>query len=291
MESELSFERYLNSMKHSALTIKAYLYTIEIFLSLNPNADSFTHKDVLNYLEDNNANLNSHGSKNRVLSAIKKYFDYLIEIGKRKTHPCRNLFIKGRIKSDVIHYDLFTSEELELLMTREERYEDLKLRNQVAISLLIYQGLTSAEILNLKIKHINMDSGKIYIKESNRLTRRHLDLLPKQYRLIDRYIYDLRPKLLQCETDFLLVNKLGNPMTVDDLQYLVSTFKCLFPTRNLNPKTIRQSVIANWLNEKKFPLEQVQLMAGHKWISTTILYRHTSLEEQRNMINKFHPIA
>jgi integrase/recombinase XerD len=65
----------------------------------------------------------------------------------------------------------------------------------------------------------------------------------------------------------------------------------LFTDRNLNSKTIRQSVIANWLNEKKVPLEQVQLMAGQKWISTTAKYRQTSVEEQRTMINKFHPMG
>ncbi|HVA99149.1 MAG TPA: hypothetical protein VNG53_09660 [Bacteroidia bacterium] len=48
------------------------------------------------------------------------------------------------------------------------------------------------------------------------------------------------------------------------LNYFVGTYKPLFPGRNLNPQTIRQNVIANWMNEKKLPLEQVQIMAGHK---------------------------
>jgi len=87
-----------------------------------------------------------------------------------------------------------------------------------------------------------------------------------------------------------LEGKLGTPLTVDDVNYMVSTYKPLFPDRNLNALTIRMSVISNWLNEKHFPLEQVQLMAGHRWISTTARYRYTPIEEQREMINRFHPL-
>lgn len=75
------------------------------------------------------------------------------------------------------------------------------------------------------------------------------------------------------------------------MNYLVSTYKPLFPNRNLNPQTIRQSVISNWMNEKKLLLEQVQLMAGHKWFSSTVKYRQHNIEEQRGLMNKWFPLS
>ncbi len=291
MTTELSLEQYLNQMGHSPQTVKNYLYTIGIFLALSKEAENFKYKDILQYMEEHTQNLKSNGSKNRVLAAIKKYYDYLVEIGRRNDHPCRTLILKGRRRKGVIHHDLFTGEELEQLMEREERYEDLKIRNQVVMSLLIYQGLTSGELQEIKVKHVDLDAGTIYIKESRKQSRRHLELQPKQYRLLDKYINEIRPQLLRVETEVLLIGKLGTPLTVDDINYLVSTFKMLFPDRNLNSMTIRQSVIANWLNEKRLPLEQVQLYAGHKWISSTAEYRYTSVEEQRTLINKFHPLG
>ena len=44
--------------------------------------------------------------------------------------------------------------------------------------------------------------------------------------------------------------KLGNRISVDDIHYLVSILKGSFSDRNLTPITIRQSVLANCLNEK-----------------------------------------
>jgi len=67
-------------------------------------------------------------------------------------------------------------------------------------------------------------------------------------------------------------------------------FQSLFPTKNLNARTIRQSVIANWLNEHKTPLEDVQLLAGHKRLSTTERYIRPDIEERRDVINEFFPI-
>ena len=292
MERAATLKQYLQHIGHSAKTIKSYLYTVDIFLHLSPGAENFKYKDVLNYMSEKGKHYNNIHTKTAVLSGIKKYYDYLIEIGKRNDHPCRTIYFKGGNRNrDIIHADLFTSQELELLMEREERYPALKLKNQVLVSLLIYQALTAGEIAALKVEHIDLDKGTVYVKESRTLAKRHLELQPKQYRLLDRYIQESRKELISVETDKLVLGKLGTPITTDDINYIVSTFKPLFPDRNLNSKTIRQSVIANWLNEKKIPLEQVQLMTGQKWISTTAKYRQTSVEEQRTLINKFHPMG
>jgi len=77
---------------------------------------------------------------------------------------------------------------------------------------------------------------------------------------------------------------------VDGIHYVIESLKALYPDRTLNPLTIRQSVISNMLNEKKTPLEDVQLFAGHKYPSTTERYRRKDINEQRELIKKFHPL-
>jgi site-specific recombinase XerD len=250
-----TFEQYLYQMHHSKATVKSYLYTIRIFLGERSNALSLKYKDIINYLSEKEKSYNNPNIKKQVLPGIKKYYDYLIEID------------------------------------REERYADLKLRNQAVMSLLIYQGLSVSELANLKAHHVDLDKGTIFIKDSPKTSRRHLEIMPKQYRILDRYLHESRKKLLRAETDVFAIGKLGTPLTADDINYLVSTYKPLFPDRNLNPQTIRQSVISNWMNEKKMPLEQVQLMAGHRWISSTVKYRQNNIEEQRELMNKWFPLG
>jgi site-specific recombinase XerD len=255
-----------------------------------PNPDHFNYKDVVIYLSEKAKDYKNGSTKDYLLNGMKKYFDYLVEIGKRDDHPCKNLNLRNQKRKEIIHQDLFSSQELELLLEREERYADLKQKNQAMMSLLIYQGLNAGEMARLKIQHIDFDKGLIFIKSSKKIAQRHLEIQSKQYRILDKYINEGRKKLKSVETDVLLLGKLGKPITTEDVHYIVSTFKPMFPDRNLNPKTIRQSVISNWLNERKMPLEQVQLMSGQKWISTTAKYRQNSIEEQREMMNKWFPI-
>lgn len=289
---ENHFRKYLHSIGHTDKTIISYMHAYKIITNDNPDLHTYKFKDVINYLNDKSKDYTNGNTKVYILNGLKKYFDFLIDSGKRDDHPCLNLHLRNQRRREVIHQDLFTSKELELLLDREERYEDLKQRNRVVMSLLIYQGLNSAEISNLNLSHIDLDSGVIFIKASKKIGQRHIELVNKQYRLFDAYINEGRKSLHRetNPTNAFVLGKLGTRISVDDIHYLVSTFKGLFPDRNLTPSSIRQSVIANWLNEKKIPLEQAQLMSGQKWISTTVKYRQNNLEEQRELMNKWFPI-
>src|ERR1019366_8995175 len=189
--------------------------------------------------------------------------------------------------------DLFTMPELESLLEREERYEHLKAKNKVVLSLLIYQALLPNDIIALKLHHVDLESGTIYIKGGRVLTERKLEIHPTQYELIDNYL-NSRKRLMYKEksNDYFILNFQGtNDKTSENIIYLVETLKPKFQDRNLTTKAIRDSVIACWLNEKMIPLEQVQLIAGHRWISSTLRYRQESVKGQRAIVNKYHPLG
>lgn len=290
MENELMFEHYLYKCGFTKASVKTYTFQINHIISVYPNAEEFGYKDILNVLEEMVKLKPNATYRIAILASLKKYYDYLIATRKRNDHPCRNIVIKQVRNKSVVHQDFFSSSELELLFQRDERFNDVKVRNQLIVSLLIYQGITSSEVCRIRVQHVNLDEGRIFIKESRDLSRRHLEIHPKQYSLFYRYINEDRKKLLKVDSDQLIIGTRGTPVTPEIVFYLLEQSKTMFPDRNLNPETIRQSVISNWINEKRLPLEAVQLMAGHKWISSTARYRHNNVDEKRILINRFHPI-
>ncbi len=286
---KISLENYLNQ-KLSTKTAESYLYTINHFLKTNPKAKRYKYNDVVSYMDEVTRKQNNIQYRIRILSAIKKYYDYLIESGLRTDHPCKRLTIKKNHNPAIQLQDLFSSEELQLLLQRENRYWFLEMRNHVLISLLVYQGLTSDEIVRLELKDVDLDNGTIYIKASKNLNSRTLELTPKQMIPIKSYIDEVRPKMLMGKADKLILNKLGKPITVGGIHPIFDQFKEMFPDRKLNPQTIRMSVICNWLNEKKTPLETVQYFAGHKWPGTTEKYFKVDANAERELINRYFPI-
>ena len=100
-----------------------------------------------------------------------------------------------------------------------------------------------------------------------------------------------RPKLKKKKTDKLILSKIGTAITVDTINNMFDQFRGLYPERKLNPTTIRQSTISYWLNVKKYPLEDVQDLAGHKYPSATQAYKIIDIEEARKWINTYHPLG
>lgn len=283
-----SIEQFLLE-QYAPQTVKSYLFAIEHFLKLNPKAKRYGYRHIVSYMEEVAKNQSNPHYRVVILSAIKKYYDYLVMTGYRTDHPCKLLNVKVKHNQPIQVQDLFTSEELQLLLNRENRYQFIDSRNAVVLSLLIYQGLASDEIVNLRVKDIDLDEGTVYVKASANLNRRTLELLNKQVMVFANYIHEARPKLLRSDTDKLIITKLGKPMSVDSVQAMIEPLKGLFPDKKLCPQTIRMSVICNWLNDKKLPLEMVQELAGHKWPGTTEKYFKADSEQQRELINRFFP--
>lgn len=276
--------------QYTPQTTKSYLFAINHFLLLNPKAKRFKYQNIVSYMDEISQKQSNPQYRVTILSAIKKYYDYLVMIGYRTDHPCKRLNVKVNRNQSLQIQDLFTNSELQLLLNRENRYQYIDTRNAIIITLLIYQGLASEEIIKLDVKDIDLDNGTIYIKASSNLNRRTLELVNKQMILFSKYIHEIRPQLLRTSTERLILSKLGKPMVVDSIQAIFEALKGLFPDKKLCPQTIRMSVICNWLNDKKLALEHVQELAGHKWPGTTQKYIKANSEEQRELINRYFPL-
>ena len=282
-------DKYLQK-KYALQTVKVYLFDINRYLLYmgKKRAENATWQDVLEYLAYLRAHYHNPHTINRILCAVKAWYFYLLETGKRRDHPCRNLKLKDAGVSDIQLQDLFSQAEMERLMQRRERFPLATLRNRVLISLLIYQGLRHKEIIRIRMQDIDLESGSIFVRPTARGMARTLTLQPRQVMLFYEYINNVRPALLKADTDRLIITLRGTAEKGEGITYLVETFRHLFPGRLLNPRTLRQSVIANLLSDGK-DLRVVQVFAGHKKISSTERYRQSGLKELQAAIEKHHP--
>jgi len=277
---------------HTPQTTKIYLRDIRVYLDYMTvkKAEKATYKNVMEYVDYLRKQYDNARTINRMLYGVKAWYHWLIHQGKRGDHPCKHLTLKDAKETDIQLQDLFSSKELEQLMDRHERYESVRIRNQVAVSILIYQGLRLTEIEQLRITDIDLESGTIHTKGMAKTLERTLMMKTKQVMLFYSYIHEIRPRIITEDTDRLLLNIQGKAMKADNINYLIETFKDRFEGRNLNASTIRQSVIANLFKQGK-DLRVVQVFAGHKNPGSTEKYRQTGLEELKAAIRKYHPLG
>ena len=118
----MTLEDYLKQ-HHQKSTVKNYLYEIHKFTLLNRNTETYNYKNLMEYVEQTRKNYKS-ASIIRILSALKKYYDYLVETGVRIDNPARAIQLRDIKKSPLQLQDLFTTNELQKLQEpRKERYK------------------------------------------------------------------------------------------------------------------------------------------------------------------------
>jgi integrase/recombinase XerD len=272
-------------------TAKAYQREIEIYQSNFKEADKAVYKDILHYIGLLRQRYSKAATLSRIVSSIKVYYDYLCSQEIRDDNPARSIQLKDKQSRDIQLQDLFTTEELEALLNRKERYNNLACRNKVLVSLIIYQALHPQAIEALTVQDIELTTGSIYIKSTAKTNGRVLQLKPNQILLFYEYINEIRPKLLkESSSNAILIGLRGEAMKGEDItKHVKRSFKETYPERKVNAQTIRQSIIANLLKQGH-DLSLVQGFAGHKYPSATQRYRQDEIETLKAAVNKYHPL-
>lgn len=284
-----TFWKYLNDERYSPATAESYLYHVEKFLRLHPQAKRYDYRQITGYLLGEVKRLRSQGSQNGLVAAIKCYYRYLREEGTRHDNPVEHFRFETRGRKSIQLQDLLTPEELHLLLrTRTEKHPRFILRNKIVMSLLIYQGLTSGELAGLTYRQVNIESERLHVPKSRSINGRTLPLEAVQLEWLAQYIEQMPP--FQPD-DRLFITVKGNRFTVGSVRSIVRQLKLVIPGKTVDAETVRQSAIANWLNVRKLPLAIVQEMAGHKWPSSTQAYKRIDVEEKREMLRLFHPLG
>lgn len=284
------FATFLRKSYRAPSTIVIYTSIIVKLRKQFPRMDDYNYKMVIELLADLGLSENPTSHSHTTLAALKLYYRFLISTGQREDHPCSTVYLKQNKVKGILRSDLFSMDELQLLFTRSERYEKLELRNKILFSLMVFQALSPLEITKIKISQVLLNLGYLQIPRSLKLAKRKLALNLMQKDWIDKYLREIRFSQNSENLNILLIGKSGDSITCDTIHYTVSTVQSLFPGKEISAFAIRQSVIAFWVNEMNIPLEQVQIMAGHKWISSTEKYRLASLDEDLKILKKVHPM-
>mgnify|MGYP001802046367 CR=1 FL=1 len=289
-----TFRNYLESRALSKSTIAHYNTYVLDFISWldkdNTEIENVTTKELTAYLQK----LQKQGLQNKTkairINCLKHYFNWQLQCSKRNDNPAKHIKIRGA-KTKKLH-DIFTITELEKLYNDYQipNDNDTRKRNKVSLGLLIYQGLTTAEIDKLTENDLQLREGKVCIKGSKKSNERTLELKSHQIIGLMEYTLQVRQKLLQISnktTDQLFISKGKNIQSNNNWKRLSQVIKEQNP-KFTNFKQVRASVITHWLG--MYNLREVQYMAGHKYVSSTESYLVNRLEDLQSDIDKYHPM-
>ncbi len=294
------FTQYLQLKKFAPSSRAKIIRTAQIFSiwceEQNIPITEVSYNDMTAYVSECKQRGNKPVSVQKTILNVKHYYNFLLNQDEVKDNPCSNIEIHG-VKRKTL-YETFSPEELEAIY---KTYANRKLqskgigshiahtRNKVILGLIIYQGLRTQELADLKPNDLDLREGKIKIEGAKRTEGRELKLEVHQLYHLTDYINETRKLILALsgkQTDKLFTSIGSSDKFANTMQQILEALQKQDP-RIKEIKQLRASVITNWL--KAHNIRKVQYMAGHRYVGSTEAYQVNNMDDLKEDVNRYHP--
>ena len=245
-------------------------------------------KVVLDFLEAQTKAKLANASILRLVTSLRKFFQYLVEEGKVEVDP---MLLIDTPKKKASLPEVLSPKEGEALLKTPKTGEALGLRDRAILEVMYATGLRVSELVNLKLADLHLELGIIQTIGKGQKER----LVPigdVASKWVKLYLKQSRPKLVkQKRNPYLFVNFHGNQLTRQGIwKNLKALVKQAGIEKNVTPHTLRHS-FATHILENGADLRIVQELLGHADISTTQLYTHLSKKRLSAVYKQNHPRA
>ena len=288
-----NFKNYLKIERNlSYNTIESYLFDVKKLIDyLKKNKIIFPPKDLnQDILKEFIYNISKNikpPTQARIISGIRRFYDYLILEGLRKNNPMENIETP---KIGINIPSTLTVKEIDQIISNVKLSSKTGLRNVAIIELLYSCGLRVSELINLRISDLFFKESLIKVTGKGNKER----FVPISYQsqvYINNYINEIRMfnKINKGYEDTLFINERGTGLSRVMIFIILKELKKQSNiNKKIGPHTLRHS-FATHLIENGADLITIQKMMGHESITTTERYLHVSKKHLIESVMKFHP--
>lgn len=291
---------------YSEETLYSYERDISVFENFisesKINFSKLTKKDILNYkayltsVDRKTANKIKGEKKltpcsiNRMLSVLRSYFKYLIEMDYPAPLPPDVVKMTKTIKkkSQVAELDILT--KLIEFPTLFEKNKKVAVRNRAILEVLFATGIRISELINLKLNQIDK-KGKIFILGKGK-KERFAYLTPRAFGHIKKYLAVRNSASLFVFIPYRGLNA-HNKNSKISTNYIQERIKRYRELLGINVPTSAHSLrhgFATYLAESGANPAAIQILLGHESLDTTTRYVHASDRYAQKIHQEFHPL-
>lgn len=288
-----AFVSYLiHEKNYSPNTVKAYEKDIQAFKEFCLTAYDLKQIDNVEYNLIRGWVVNmvtaglSNRSVNRKIASLKAYYKFLLKTENIEVNPLsKHRALKTPVKIEVP----FSEKEMESLL-QQVHFDDgfQGIRDRLIIELLYTSGIRRAELINLKLKDIELSQKTMKVL-GKRNKERIVPLLDSTINLFKIYLEE-RTKLDSIkERDYIFLSKSGIKI-YETLVYRIINgyFSKVSSKVKKSPHILRHTFATHLLN-KGADLNSVKELLGHSSLASTQVYTHNSIAELKKVHASAHP--
>ena len=288
-----NFKNYLKIERNlSENTITSYLFDLQklnIFLEENNFSSNPSHikESTLKKFVYKISKEIKPSSQARIISGIKRFFDFLILENILDENPLENIEtpkIGSKLPTTL------TVKEIDKLIDSIDIKSKNKIRNKAIIEILYSCGLRVSELITLKVSDLYFNESIIKVTGKGN-KERFVPISKGAINYIEKYLNEIRifQKIKKGSEDTLFLNERGNGLSRVMIYIILNDLKIKAEiNKKIGPHTLRHS-FATHLLENGADLITIQNMLGHENIVTTERYLHVNRKHLVESISKYHP--
>ena len=292
MEKEINkFIDYLKYQKnYSIYTCNNYKKDLKEYnnfiVSNKLDYKNLSYEDATKYLKFLNEEKNAKSSISRKLSSIRSFYKFLV----LNNITDKNIFlIVSSPKKDKKIPKFINYSDINEIFNAPNINTPSGQRERLILEILYGSGVRVSELVNIKLKDINLNNKSILIYGKGS-KERIVSFGDYAYEIILKYINEGRVNLLgNIKSDYLIVGKNKENLTTRRIEQIID--KIIEKTSiklNITPHVFRHT-FATHLLDNGCDLLAVQELLGHASLSSTEIYTHVSNEHLRAVYRKCHP--
>jgi integrase/recombinase XerD len=288
-----NFKNYLKIERNlSENTITSYLFDLQklnIFLEENNFSSNPSHikESTLKKFVYKISKEIKPSSQARIISGIKRFFDFLILENILNENPLENIEtpkIGSKLPTTL------TVKEIDKLIDSIDIKSKNKIRNKAIIEILYSCGLRVSELITLKVSDLYFNESIIKVTGKGN-KERFVPISKGAINYIEKYLNEIRvfQKIKKGSEDTLFLNERGSGLSRVMIYIILNDLKIKAEiNKKIGPHTLRHS-FATHLLENGADLITIQNMLGHENIVTTERYLHVNRKHLVESISKYHP--
>lgn len=285
-------ERFLNYLSAergaSWNTVESYKRDIEKLLRYcekrGIKVNSINELQLVDFIKQQSEKL-SVRSLARLISSIRTFFKYLALAGLVETDPTGLISSPKTLR---LLPEFLTREEVDKLLHAPDLSKPEGLRDRAMLELLYATGMRVSELVNLKLREVNLNSN--YVRIAGKGGKERIVPFGKEAKKwLERYIIEVRPQFESEQTPYLFLTRRGKPMTRQGFWKILKHYGIKAGLKNkITPHVLRHT-FATHLLEGGIDLRYLQLFLGHSSLTTTQIYTHVTYKRLRKIYDKYHP--
>lgn len=242
--------------------------------------------DVRAYLEWRQQAGFAKSSSARVLSALKRFYGYLLAKSLINHDPCAEL---KSVKVGQRLPETLSEQDVERLLAEPDTEDTLECRDQAMLEILYATGLRVTELVRLTMDQISLRQGVVRVFGKGGKER----LVPMgevAMAALAQYLSHARTLLLGAsQSDIVFPSSRGQMMTRQTFWHRIKLYARRANVHpELSPHTLRHAFATHLLNHGA-DLRVVQLLLGHSSLSTTQIYTHVAKLRLAQLHQAHHP--